>query len=346
MNIRPRYFIQTKDDLFFAVNTYTHTNDYIIAFLRYIPDENGDRTLDNKKYRKVDSNEAYKYIKEHHPDYLFKWNVENKKMMGVKRSDIKKVLSPIKRLEQILNMKSNDPYIGKIQKLAQTFHDECNISYKNMGITGSTLPGLQKTKTSDIDFIIFGLDNHKKARTYYKNAKKNPESILDPIEGEFWKKVYNKRIKDDSLSFDEFIYYEKRKNNRGIIDGTLFDILSTMNTDDPINTDDLHYKQIGKMKIKCKIKEDKQSFDTPSIYTISDVEIIEGPNVKIDKLVSYTHTYAGEVQNNEWAIASGVCEEVTNKTTKQKTYNLTIGTTRESIGEYIKLKENPTKKEN
>ncbi|PAV08231.1 DNA polymerase subunit beta [Methanosphaera cuniculi] len=341
MNIRPRYFIQTKDDLFFAVNTYTHPEDYIIAFLRYVPDENGDRSHENLKYSKVDSDEAYEYIKKHHPNYLFKWNVENKKMMGVPTTDIKKILSPIKRLDEILNMKSDDPYIGKIQKLAEIFHNECDISYENMGITGSTLPGLQKSETSDIDFIIFGLDNHKKARLLYKKLKEDPESILNPIEGEFWERVYNKRIKDDSLDFDEFIFYEKRKNNRGLIDNTLFDILSTMNPDDPINTDELYYKQIGKMKIKCKIQEDKQSFDTPSIYDISDVEIIEGPNVKIDKLVSYTHTYAGEVQNNEWVIASGVCEEVTNKTNNTKTYNLTIGTTRESIGEYIKLKEKP-----
>lgn len=341
MNIRPRYFIQTKDDLFFAVNTYTHPDDYVIAFLRYVPDENGDRLHDKLKYSKVDSDEAYEYIKKHHPNYLFKWNVENKKMMGVPITDIKKILSPIKRLDEILNTKSNDPYIGKIQKLAKIFHDECNISYENMGITGSTLPGLQKSETSDIDFIIFGLDNHKKARMLYKKLKEDPESILNPIEGEFWEKVYNKRIKDDSLDFDEFIFYEKRKNNRGLINNTLFDILSTMNPDDPINTDELYYKQIGKMKVKCKILEDKQSFDTPSIYDISDVEIIEGPDVKIDKLVSYTHTYAGEVQNNEWVLASGVCEEVTNKTNNTKTYNLTIGTTRESIGEYIKLEEKP-----
>ena len=46
------------------------------------------------------------------------------------------------------------------------------------------------------------------------------------------------------------------------------------------------------------------------------------------------------VKNNERVIASGVCEEVIHNDSK-KTYNLIIGTTRESINEYIKLENNP-----
>ena len=53
------------------------------------------------------------------------------------------------------------------------------------------------------------------------------------------------------------------------------------------------------------------------------------------------HTYAGEVINNEEVIASGVCEEVTHLENGKKTYNLIIGTTRESINEYVKLEKSP-----
>ncbi len=344
MMIRPRYFIQTKDDLFFAVNTYYHPEDAIIAFLRYVPDESGDREVNGVKYRKVDSAEAYDYINKNHPEYLFNWNVENKKMMGVLKKDIKKILSPVERLNEIINDESNDPYYKKVKKLASIFHNEANISYNDMGITGSTLAGLQRSKSSDIDFIIFGLDNHKKARALYGKLKDDPNSVLNRIEGDFWNRVYNKRIKDDSLSFDEFIWYESRKNNRGLICGTLFDILSTMNPEDLEKEEDLYYKQIGSMKIKCEIAEDKQSLDTPSIYKVKNIEILDGPCVKIENVVSYTHTYAGEVINNEKVIAAGVCEEVTHKDSGKKTYNLVVGTTRESINEYIKLEKSPIKK--
>ena len=38
MRARPRDFILTTDDLFFATTTYLHPEDRILSFLRYIPD--------------------------------------------------------------------------------------------------------------------------------------------------------------------------------------------------------------------------------------------------------------------------------------------------------------------
>lgn len=344
MIVQPRYFIETKDNLFFAVNGYCHPEDYIISFLRYIPDVHGDREYRGRKYSKVNSSEAYEYIQKFHPNYLFLWNVENKRMMGVPREDIKEIHSPVRRLKEIRDNRDKSKFNEKVALLSDIFHEEAGISFEDMGITGSSLAHLQIDDSSDIDFIVFGLENHRRARNLYGKLKDDSSSVLDRIDKDYWRKVYKKRIHDDSMSFDEFIWYESRKNNRGLIKGTLFDILSTMKPEEVEVHDNLFYKQIGKMKIKCTISDDSQSFDTPAIYKISNLEILEGKSVNIEKIVSYTHTYAGEVQNNEVVIASGVCEEVTDKTTKEKRYNLVVGTTRESINEYIKLEENPIKK--
>ena len=343
MNIRPRYFIETKDNLFFAVNTYYHPKDKIIAFLRYVPCEEGDRERNGIHYKKVNSKEAYEYLEKYHPDYLFYWNVENKKMMGVPVDDILEVHSPIARLNEILNDNSDNKYYEKVKLLANTFHDDAGISYDNMGITGSTLAGLER-EDSDIDFIVFGLDNNKKARKLYGKLKNDDSSVLDKISGEYWNRVYHKRIKDDSMSFDEFVWYESRKNNRGLIKGTLFDILSTRNPSDIDFNESVHYKQIGSMKIKCQIVDDEQSYDTPAIYSIGNIEILDGPYVNIENIISFTHTYTGIVKNNENVIASGVCEEVSYQDSEEKSYNIIIGTTRESINEYVKLEKSPCEK--
>ncbi len=37
------------------------------------------------------------------------------------------------------------------------------ISYNKMGISGSILPGLYNPDVSDIDFVIYGLKNHRNA---------------------------------------------------------------------------------------------------------------------------------------------------------------------------------------
>lgn len=344
MDIRPRFFIKTNDDLFFAVNTYYHPEKYYVAFLRYVPSADGERCLDGVRYKKVGSSEAYAFIKKYHPEYLFDWNVKNKKMMGVLREDVDKVYNPISRLNEIINSSDDGELYSKIRLLSSIFHDMAGISYDDMGITGSTLLNLQNNTTSDIDFIVFGKDNHEKARNLYSRLKDDKNSPLERINGDYWKLVFDKRIKDDSMTLDEFIWYESRKNNRGLIRGTLFDILFVKNSDEICYEEDVCFRALERMKVKCKIIDDSESYDTPATYYVSDVEILEGNDVNIEKIISFTHTYTGIVKNNESIIASGVCEEVTHKDSS-KTYNLIIGTTRESINEYIKLEKNPLKRE-
>lgn len=340
MDILPRFFIKTKDNLFFAVNTYHHPESHYIAFLRYVPDENGERTTNGIRYKKVSSSEAYDYLQKYHPDYLFNWNIEGKKTMGVLKEDVDEILNPIKKLDEILNSKDNNELFNKIRLLVRTFHEGADIDYENMGISGSTLLNLQNNSTSDIDFIVFGKDNHKRAIELYSELKEDTNSPLDKINEDYWNHVYDKRIKDDSMTLEEFIWYESRKNNRGLIQGTLFDISFTLKEDEVKEEEELYFKPLEKIKIKCKINDDDNSYAYPAIYLISDVEFLKGTCKNIEKIVSYTHTYTGIVKNNEMVIASGVCEEVTKKDST-KGYNLVIGTTRESIGEYLKLEEKP-----
>jgi len=343
MIIRPRYFIETKDHLFFAVNTYHHPKRHIVSFLRYVPAESGSRFLGGSSYKKVNSAEAYSYIGEHHPEYLFTWNIENKRIMGVLREDILEVYNPIEKLEYIINNYDENPLYEKIKCLSMIFHDYASIDYSDMGVTGSTLIGLENSGESDIDFIVFGLDNHKKAVDLFGKIKDDDSFPLNRITDELMYRVYKKRVKDNSLTFEEYKFYENRRNNRGLIGDTLFDIMATRNFDEIPQKKNLMIKQLGSMKIRATISCDDNRYDTPSIYHVKDVEVIDGVPQNIEKVLSYTHTYTGIVKNNERVIASGVCEEVYDKENKKKTYNLIVGTSRESINEYIKLEENPLK---
>ncbi|OPY23283.1 MAG: hypothetical protein A4E27_01538 [Methanobacterium sp. PtaU1.Bin242] len=72
---------------------------------------------------------------------------------------------------------------------------------------------------------------------------------------------------------------------------------------------------------------------------MEDVNILEGPKIHIAELTSFTHTYAGQVQEKERVIAQGKLEKVTNEKSGKIKYRLVVGTTRESVDEYIKLKD-------
>ena len=82
------------------------------------------------------------------------------------------------------------------------------------------------------------------------------------------------------------------------------------------------------------------AFDNPSLYTIENVKVLDGVDVPLVEVVSFTHTYAGEVIDGEHVIAKGKVEKVI-VNGKDNHYRLVVGTTREAIDEYLKLKESP-----
>lgn len=62
-------------------------------------------------------------------------------------------------------------------KVASTFHRRAEIPYDKMGISGSTLPGLYDPENSDVDFVVYGLENHRKAMKAFKEIKRRKASL-------------------------------------------------------------------------------------------------------------------------------------------------------------------------
>lgn len=353
--VRTRDFIYTNDDLYFASTNYIHPKDRVISFLRYIPDPKGDRQKDGKRYRKVGSAEAYEYLRKNHPDYLYQCDVTKVEMMGVPLDKVEKIIKPDKRLLELKDdfdngrEVKNSELIAKLMDVADFFHYFADVPYDHMGISGSISPGLQKSDVSDLDYVVYGLDNHRRAIAAFKKHRGKEVYIeeLDKhitvkgITNDYWDFVYNKRMSDESLTKEEFRWYENRKANRGTINGTLFDILATRDYDEIEGEwGDTIYEPLGTAQIECDIVSALGAFDNPSSYTIENLEIVDGVDVPISEVVSFTHTYAGEVIDGEHAIAKGKVEKVITNG-KDHHYRLVVGTTREAIDEYLKLKELP-----
>jgi len=332
MRVRTRDFIYTIDDLFFATTSYLHPEGKILSFLRYTPDPKGERSKNGQRYSKVDSNQAYEFLSNTYPEYLFDSD-KDLKMMGVPFDKVKKILMPEERLKEIINNDNNNELLKKVVKLADIFKDYADIRYSKMGVSGSILPGLYDVTVSDIDFVIYGLKNHRKAMDTFGEIK--DKSDLKSISNEYWSRLYEKRIKDSALSYEEFQWYEKRKNNRGVIDRTLFDILATRDWNEIKGKyGEEKYEALGNATIECKVSSALEAFDNPAVYKIEDVNILEGKDVPISEVASFTHTYSGQAKDGEEIIVKGKLEKAFDKNTE---YRVVVGTTREALDEYIKL---------
>ncbi len=298
---RLRDFLVTKDDWIFAVSDYFHSNG-IRSTMRYVPDENGERELNGKRYKKYDFDVAFDFMRKNRPEWVEDVHV-------VPEDQIKKVLSPSKAIEKWYGIDS------RVTAVVDTL-EKAGIKRDMMGITGSFLPGLQN-EGSDIDFVVYG-KYWFIARDAIAKAKTEPGPIED-IDDKMWERIYKKRIPE--ISFEEFIVHEKRKGNRGMVEGTYFDLLFVRNWEQ-IKEPTLRGKDIGTMKIEARVTNDDLAFDSPSVYKVDHEEI--------DHVLSYTHTYAGQAVEGEIIEAQGVVEQVGN------IKRLVVGTSREPKGEWIR----------
>jgi len=305
MRARIRDFVITKNDWIFSVVSYDLGGAALKCLLRYIPDETGERVSERGRYKKLDFYEAYEILRTHRPDYLQDVHV-------VPKGDIKEILRPERWL----------PVIAKREEKVKTIYQllGTHIPRERVGITGSFLCGLNG-ETSDMDFVIYGLKYFNRAREVIKDAC--DKGFITKITEGMWRYIYQKRKPE--LRYEEFIAHELRKNHRGAIGNTYFDILYVRDTAELQQLDRRDYEageRAGYRLITAGVKDASFSFDSPAIYELEHPEI--------DKILSFTHTYAGQAAAGETIEARGMIEKTEDET------RLVVGTTREAKGEWIR----------
>ncbi len=298
---RLRDFFITQDNWIFAVSDYFHPHG-IRSTLRYVPDENGERQMNGKRYHKYDFDDSFDFMRTHRPEWVEDVHV-------VPEDQVKRIFSPN---EAIQHLEASDSRIAAIV----TVLEKAGVPRSHMGVTGSLLPGLQN-ETSDVDFIVYG-KYWFIARDAIAEEKKRSGPIED-INMEMWQKIYKKRIPE--ISFEEFVVHEKRKGNRGMVEGTYFDLLFVRDWEQ-IKEPAARGEDIGTMKIEATVTNADLAFDSPAVYKVEHPEI--------DYVLSYTHTYAGQALPGELIEAQGVVERMGEKK------RLVVGTSREPKGEWIR----------
>jgi hypothetical protein len=296
---RIRDFFETNEGWIFAVSDYNHSHG-LRSLLRYIPDPSGERAARGIRYRKMDFDQAFEFLRQNRPDYVQDLHV-------VPEYDVLRLYDPSQGLRAVAE---KDPKTEKIARIL----NQAGVPWEEMGITGSRLIGLQ-APASDIDFVVYG-PMWWKARDIVDRAKK--EGSIQDLDEETWKKIYAKRKPE--ISLEEFMLHEKRKGNRGMIDGTYFDLLFTRDWNQIHPLDE--GRPVGQGLLEAQVTDCEFAFDSPAIFRLDHPEVKE--------ILCFTHTYAGQALPGERIEAKGVLEETANG------LRLVVGTTREARGEWIR----------
>jgi len=296
--LRPRDFIEDRDGWIYAVSAYDNS-ERAGCVLRYIPDPSGDRVNpEGVCYRKIDFEESFRLIGEEKPSYLGE-------LLRIPLADIACVYKPEERLA----------FCAARDRRVETLADLFALPAGSLGCTGSRLCGLE-SPGSDIDLVVYGRAFFTAREILRRAIERGEVSDLSP---EMWRAVYAKR--DPEIPFEVFLLHERRKLNRGEIQGTYFDLLYTRSYGELDAVPARRGVRGGRRTLEARVTNASLSFDNPASYLVDHEEV--------DRIISFTHTYSGQALPGEVVEACGVLED------HGAELWLVVGTTRTARGEYI-----------
>ncbi|MBD3341781.1 MAG: hypothetical protein GF353_21940 [Candidatus Lokiarchaeota archaeon] len=311
-------YIETSDDnLFFDVKGVHHPKERLICFLRFVPDPTGNRLRKGIQYTKIyELSRRYDFLRKNYPDYLFYSPGLDLEVQGVQRKKIKKIYTPWEYFRDLaIDDKLNDTELIS-KKLCELLISEGSVPFNSIGITGSPMIGLN-TADSDIDLIIYGtkvsLELQEKLPSIFARS-----SQLRKYLPEEFKTHYNWRAGGSGVAYADFLTSEKRKLHQGKFHGKEFFIRYLKSPKDwKGQFSDYNFKDCGRIRLKAKIVDSKDSIFTPCSYKISVNKIfkkflskdwVDPRNIK--EITSFRGRFIEHAKKGEEVLAVGKLEKV------------------------------------
>lgn len=331
MKAREGDLIKTKSNVVFDVKGLVHPPNKIIAFPRFIPSPQGSRRGKDALYGKVYSlGERFRYLQENHPDLIVFDPVFGETLCEVPTEQIVEHYQPAEKLAELRKSKNITPLETKALQLATTLKEKAGIPWKAIGISGSIMAGLTNEK-SDINPLVYGVENSRKAYAALKELFKTGDSGFKPYIREELKILFDFRSKDTKMSFEDFLLVESRKAFQGMFMGTDYFVRFVKEWSETTEQyGDVCYSNSGYAKITANIADSSDSLFTPCTYQLKDIAVVEGPKLApIEEIVSFRGRFCEELPTNlresPTVEAQGKVELVTDNKTSATHYRLIIG---------------------
>jgi uncharacterized protein len=329
MKAREGDLIKTRSNVVFDVKGLVHPTDKIIAFPRFIPTPQGIRQSKDVTYGKIYSlGDRFKYLQEKQPDLIIFDEVFGEIMCEVPINQIEIQYKPEEKLWDLRTTNDLTILESKAIQLAQTLKAEANIPWSSIGISGSIMAGLTTDK-SDIDPLVYGAENCRKAYSALQKLLQKADSGFKPYSKDELQELFDFRSKDTQMSFEDFANVESRKAFQGKFMGTDYFIRFVKEWNEiSEHYGDIIFKNSGYAKITAKIEDSADSLFTPCTYRLANVNVVEGPKLApIKEITSFRGRFCQQAAKGETIEAQGKVELVTNKKNGAEYYRLILGNT-------------------
>jgi predicted nucleotidyltransferase len=325
MKFREGDFIESRNGLIFDVKGFVHPPDRVVAFIRYFPDLEGERTKKALTYGKVYSlSQRYALLKERFPRYLVYDPVFDETLCEVPTKDVKRRFDPIQKLRRLRQSKSLDAVENSVVQLASLLKERADVPWNKIGITGSVMIDLRNPE-SDIDLIVYGSENCRKVHGALRDMLAEGDTPLRRYDQDELKRLFDFRSKDTETSFEDFVRTENRKVMQGKFgDGDYFMRFVRDWNEATEHYGQITYKNVGYARVAATIENDAESIFTPCTYGIRNVRILKGSKIsRLASIVSFRGRFCEQARKGEKVIAQGKVELV--KEANRKYHRLLLG---------------------
>jgi predicted nucleotidyltransferase len=327
MKAREGDFVETLEHLFFDVKGFTHPPGRVVAFIRYFPDEKGERKKGETAYGKVYSfSERYELLRKKFPKYIADDTVFDETICEVSEHDIRKHYNPIEKLSHLRNSRKLDALEKNVLYLVEKLRQRSNVPWSAFGISGSILIGLHNA-ASDFDPIVYGSDNCRRVYTELQELLTESDSGFKAYNLNELKTLFGFRSKDTAMSLKDFVRTESKKAFQGKYGKNDYFVRFVKDWKEIHQKyGDVQYKNVGYAKIKAKVADDSESIFTPCSYVLKEPEILDGSeHARIAEIVSFRGRFCDQAHNGDSIVAQGKVERVMDFKKDREHLRLLIG---------------------
>jgi hypothetical protein len=300
-------YIETMDGLLFSVKGLNHPRDLVIAYLRYIPDHDGDRMRGDRRYRRVyDLDETDELLLRRFPQYLNRIEEKALTLQSVPRGHIYRVYSPSERLRALMD-KPGSELEEAIAVFVSTLSSESGVPLSGFGVSGSVLIGLAGP-ASDIDVVVYGLDDGRKAYDALRRLRES-SGWIRPYDSETVRGVVKSRWGDTGLDLKKFSHSEVSKLLHGLVGGRDYFIRLVMRRHE--FEEERTSRPLRRAVLRAEIVDAGHSIFTPCIYQVRGCSYKNhAPGPAVTQLVSYRGKFTEQAREGDKVEARGTVEEV------------------------------------
>jgi predicted nucleotidyltransferase len=312
------FAVQTLDGLIFTVKGLLHPPDRVIAYLRYVPDPQGDRIQSSVRYRRVyHFEEQLEFLRARYPDYLKQDPVFGLLLQSVPRRLIRTAYNPCDCLARLRRQGPADRVEEHALGLAEVLQTAAGVPWENLGISGSLMVGTH-TPDSDVDVIVYGEAAGRAVHQALRSLLRDPTGPVRRPNWEELSALHAMHRPDTPLSFTDFTRLQNRKVNEGRFQGREYFVRFVKWPADgrhPAESGERYgdrcFEPLGEVTIRARVTDDRDAIFTPCCYSVADVTFLDGSSVAdLREVTSFRGRFSEQVRSGEWAVARGSLERV------------------------------------